>query len=356
MLGLGNGRRGMKSPPLLVAVLLACVLVLGINYWISNSRSIELQAMLVKNLTFKDQLIAQLQGEMRELVRKYDVLQDQMKEVQESQSRKLAFELEQCSNKMNEIKDQCEERLKKLSGNLGEKVEVQAQPEPPKNQEPQKRESDQLNVREQEEKDKHVNNVAPQPSSIAKGGQVFLVKEDQGNEKNSEIVDGLNVVHLQEKGAPGALAPPPNPSKDLKEGNPLQVGAAKENDPYDGEDKLEAAEDEDARPEEPANQHPKKEINNEEVEREQFLNLDDQEEKEMTEDDGDQAIEEQDTENEVAKLPDYNGEEGNEPEPEAKKQAELAGNEIQLKGPMDNKDMNNQELARQKEEQEQRLK
>lgn len=43
MLGLGNGRRSMKSPPLILAALVACVIVLGFNYWIASSRSVELQ-------------------------------------------------------------------------------------------------------------------------------------------------------------------------------------------------------------------------------------------------------------------------------------------------------------------------
>ncbi|KAG9486835.1 hypothetical protein GDO78_006953 [Eleutherodactylus coqui] len=42
-MGLGSGRRVMKSPPLLLAVLLACVFVLGINYWITSTRCVELQ-------------------------------------------------------------------------------------------------------------------------------------------------------------------------------------------------------------------------------------------------------------------------------------------------------------------------
>ncbi|XP_008333560.1 Golgi membrane protein 1-like [Cynoglossus semilaevis] len=44
--GLGNGRRGGRSPPLLIGALIACVLVLGFNYWVSSSRSLELQTKL----------------------------------------------------------------------------------------------------------------------------------------------------------------------------------------------------------------------------------------------------------------------------------------------------------------------
>lgn len=43
MVGLGNSCRGMKSPPLLVAALIACIIVLGFNYWVASSRSVDLQ-------------------------------------------------------------------------------------------------------------------------------------------------------------------------------------------------------------------------------------------------------------------------------------------------------------------------
>lgn len=41
--GLGNGRRGGRSPPLLIGALIACILVLGFNYWVCSSRNLELQ-------------------------------------------------------------------------------------------------------------------------------------------------------------------------------------------------------------------------------------------------------------------------------------------------------------------------
>ncbi|EPY78957.1 hypothetical protein CB1_000978003 [Camelus ferus] len=48
MMGLGNGRRSMKSPPLLLAALVACVIVLGFNYWIASSRSMDLQTRILE--------------------------------------------------------------------------------------------------------------------------------------------------------------------------------------------------------------------------------------------------------------------------------------------------------------------
>lgn len=47
MMGLGSGRRTMKSPPLVLAALVACIIVLGFNYWIASSRSVDLQVLLV---------------------------------------------------------------------------------------------------------------------------------------------------------------------------------------------------------------------------------------------------------------------------------------------------------------------
>uniref|UniRef100_A0A8B9NB20 Golgi membrane protein 1 n=1 Tax=Accipiter nisus TaxID=211598 RepID=A0A8B9NB20_9AVES len=48
MVGLGNSCRGMKSPPLLVAALMACIIVLGFNYWIASSRSVDLQGRIME--------------------------------------------------------------------------------------------------------------------------------------------------------------------------------------------------------------------------------------------------------------------------------------------------------------------
>ncbi|XP_029017017.1 Golgi membrane protein 1 isoform X2 [Betta splendens] len=44
--GLGNGRRGGRSPPLMIGALIACILVLGFNYWVSSSRNLDLQTKL----------------------------------------------------------------------------------------------------------------------------------------------------------------------------------------------------------------------------------------------------------------------------------------------------------------------
>ncbi|XP_064294189.1 Golgi membrane protein 1 isoform X1 [Phalacrocorax carbo] len=71
MVGLGNSCRGMKSPPLLVAALVACIIVLGFNYWIASSRSVDLQqacssrGMITFSAIFLTGRIMDLEGKVR---------------------------------------------------------------------------------------------------------------------------------------------------------------------------------------------------------------------------------------------------------------------------------------------------
>nr|KAF6366422.1 hypothetical protein mPipKuh1_009841 [Pipistrellus kuhlii] len=48
MMGLGNGHRTMKSPPFVLAALVACIIVLGFNYWMASSRSVDLQTRVME--------------------------------------------------------------------------------------------------------------------------------------------------------------------------------------------------------------------------------------------------------------------------------------------------------------------
>ncbi|XP_027695368.1 Golgi membrane protein 1-like [Vombatus ursinus] len=178
MMGLGNGRRGMKSPPLLVAALLACVIVLGFNYWIASSRSVNLQtqilelegrvrraaaergavelkknefqgelekqreqldriqsrhnfqmenvnkmyqdekALLVNNITESEKLIRNLKEHLQDLQKNYGKLQQDILQFQKNQSnleRKFSYDLNQCINQMKELKEQCEERIEEIT-------------------------------------------------------------------------------------------------------------------------------------------------------------------------------------------------------------------------------------------------
>ncbi|XP_065519628.1 Golgi membrane protein 1 isoform X2 [Lathamus discolor] len=172
MVGLGNSCRGMKSPPLLVAALVACIIVLGFNYWVASSRSVDLQgrimdlegkvrraaaergavelkknefqgelekqrqqidkiqslhsfqmenankAVLMSNITVNDRLIQSLREHLKELQTEYGKLQLNVYWFQKNQTnlqRKFSYDLSQCINQMKELKEQCEERIDELT-------------------------------------------------------------------------------------------------------------------------------------------------------------------------------------------------------------------------------------------------
>ncbi|XP_053149740.1 Golgi membrane protein 1 [Hemicordylus capensis] len=177
MVGLGNGRRGMKSPPLLVAALVACIIVLGFNYWIASSRSVDLQSrimelegrvrraaaergavelkknefqgelkkqreqidqiqllhhsqlenanriyrgekeILMNNITQNERLIQNLQEQLKELQKEYGKLQLDVYRFQKNQTslqKKFTYDMSQCISQMKELKEQCEERIEEM--------------------------------------------------------------------------------------------------------------------------------------------------------------------------------------------------------------------------------------------------
>ncbi|NXM36655.1 GOLM1 protein, partial [Oxyruncus cristatus] len=168
----------MKSPPLLMAALVACIIVLGFNYWIASSRSMDLQgrvmdlevkvrraaaergavelkknefqgelekqrqqidqiqslhsfqmenanrvhqeekAVLLSNITVNDRLIQNLREHLKELQTEYGKLQLDVYWFQKNQTnlqRKFSYDLSQCINQMKELKEQCEERIDELT-------------------------------------------------------------------------------------------------------------------------------------------------------------------------------------------------------------------------------------------------
>ncbi|XP_030323256.1 Golgi membrane protein 1 [Calypte anna] len=178
MVGLGNSCRGMKTPPLLVAALVACIIILGFNYWMASSRSVDLQrrildlegkvrrasaergavelkknefqgelekqqqqinkiqslhnfqmenanrvhqeekAVLMSNITVNERLMQSLREHLKELQTEYGKLQLDVYWFQKNQTnlqRKFSYDLSQCINQMKELKDQCEERVDELT-------------------------------------------------------------------------------------------------------------------------------------------------------------------------------------------------------------------------------------------------
>ncbi|NWX17503.1 GOLM1 protein, partial [Aegotheles bennettii] len=168
----------MKSSPLLVAALVACIIVLGFNYWIASSRSVDLQgrivdlegkvrraavergavelkknefqgelekqqqqidkiqslhnfqmenanrlhqeekAVLMSNITVNERLIQSLREHLKELQTEYGKLQLDVYWFQKNQTnlqKKFSYDLSQCINQMKELKEQCEERIDELT-------------------------------------------------------------------------------------------------------------------------------------------------------------------------------------------------------------------------------------------------
>ncbi|XP_039401542.1 Golgi membrane protein 1 isoform X2 [Mauremys reevesii] len=178
MVGLGNSRRGMKSPPLLIAALVACMIVLGFNYWIASSRNVDLQsrimelerkvrraaaergavelkknefqgelekqreqidkiqslhgfqmenvnkvhqdekAVLMNNITTNERFIQNLKEHLIKLQKEYGKLQLDVYQFQKNQTnlqKKFSYDMSQCINQMKELKEQCEERIDEIT-------------------------------------------------------------------------------------------------------------------------------------------------------------------------------------------------------------------------------------------------
>ncbi|XP_044301814.1 Golgi membrane protein 1 isoform X2 [Varanus komodoensis] len=153
MVGLGNSRRGMKSPPLLVAALVACIIVLGFNYWIASSRSADLQNRVMELEGRVRRAAAErgavelkkneFQGELRKQREQIDKIQslhnfqmesaskmhrDEKNEYEKLQldvvmfqknqtslQKKCTDDMNQCIGQLKQLNEQCEERIEEIS-------------------------------------------------------------------------------------------------------------------------------------------------------------------------------------------------------------------------------------------------
>ncbi|XP_014849764.1 PREDICTED: Golgi membrane protein 1 isoform X2 [Poecilia mexicana] len=148
--GLGNGRRGGRAPPLMVAALIACILVLGFNYWVSSSRNLELQTKLyelegqvrrgaaergvaeMKKNEFQDQIQKQVEeiSHIESLRRKQlDTYSQEKAKLQQniSSSTKTIEELKGQLNQMNNDLGKLQKELQRCQANtsiLGNKLTV----------------------------------------------------------------------------------------------------------------------------------------------------------------------------------------------------------------------------------------
>ncbi|XP_063769841.1 Golgi membrane protein 1 isoform X2 [Pseudophryne corroboree] len=363
MMVMKAGRRGMKSPPLLIAVLLACVCVLGVHYWLTSTRCMELQNRvmelegrmrraaaergavemkknefedmlavqkkqieniqtlhssqlqnmntlcssekenLLNNLTAKDGFVHELQVEISRLHKRLEDSKLEFKELQDSQAKKSAFELTQCSIKITEMNEQCEEKLRRLSSKDPNTVNVDTEKsitnfeklKPTLSKQDSK--SEYSNVKE--------GGVLPGPPSHPEATLQLVVPQAENEEKSNKL-DALTEKKT-------SSAPQQNKLQEQDEDvletqnevNPENVNAEEEDD----EPKVEDTADKDAN----------KKTENEDVEREDFIN--------MEEEKGTNLI----NQGEVENQNDYNGDDANEAEPETDKQAELIDNDQNLK-------------------------
>ncbi|XP_072372809.1 Golgi membrane protein 1-like isoform X3 [Scyliorhinus torazame] len=187
MLGLGSGRRGARSPPLffLVLALGAFLAFFALSYWISSSRSAELQTRVAgldakvrraaadfsaaelqkhqlqlqlqsqleshrdevgqlgrrhhqqlesearicneekvalnKNITSSTRIIQTLQEQFQEMQIGYSHLNQKLQELQ----KKLTYDITQCSNQINDQKELYEEQIKDLNQKLADVTKFQ---------------------------------------------------------------------------------------------------------------------------------------------------------------------------------------------------------------------------------------
>ncbi|KAJ8413911.1 hypothetical protein AAFF_G00065090 [Aldrovandia affinis] len=89
--GLGNACRGGRSPPLLIGALIACVIVLGFNYWVSSAHNLELQKRLyemegaVRRAAVERGAVEQKKNDFQEELRRQSDQIDRMETMHKSQ-------------------------------------------------------------------------------------------------------------------------------------------------------------------------------------------------------------------------------------------------------------------------------
>ncbi|XP_074022660.1 Golgi membrane protein 1 [Numenius arquata] len=374
MVGLGNSCRGMKSPPLLVAALVACIIVLGFNYWIASSRSVDLQgrimdlegkvrraaaergavelkknefqgelekqrqqidkiqslhsfqmenanrvheeekAVLMSNITVNERLIQNLREHLKELQTEYGKLQLDVYWFQKNQTslqKKFSYDLSQCISQMKELKEQCEERIDELTKKGSDVPQLKEN----KDSEESKKKS-QVNIqlpamKQTEFKQADLEQQKPD-EDVPKA--VPTVKKTDLLQAKERINDPADIRKQEPKAEEKLSSQLKNPQDSLK-----AAAGYKEILP-ESEKKLNPSEDEKQVAGQDALQPAAEQAESEEVEREQLVNFDAKEDDSPPGKAGKQEHEALNQDKGV----DYNVDE-NEAESETDKQAALAG-------------------------------
>ncbi|NXD79211.1 GOLM1 protein, partial [Halcyon senegalensis] len=366
----------MKSPPLLVAALVACIVVLGFNYWIASSRSVDLQgrimdleskvrraaaergavelkknefqgelekqrqqidkiqslhgfqmenanrvhqeekAVLMSNITVNERLIQSLQEHLKELQTEYGKLQLDVYRFQKNQTnlqKKFSYDLSQCISQMKELKEQCEERIDELTKKGSDVPQIEENKDFSEDSKKNSQVYTQLPaVKQTEFKQADLEQQKPNEDLSKAAPTVKKIDLLQARER----IDNLADIRKQEPKTEEEKL-----SSQLK--NPqdsLKVPAGHKEIPPESEKELNPFEDENHVAGQDALQLPAEQAASEEIEREQLLNYD------VKQDDTPpgKADKEENEAQKQDKNVDYNLDE-NEAESETDKQAALAG-------------------------------
>ncbi|KAL7827421.1 hypothetical protein SRHO_G00331390 [Serrasalmus rhombeus] len=127
-----NGRRGGRSPSLLMAALITCILLLGFNYWLSSTRNVELQAKMLELEERVRQASAEREREqvgrseaekqLREQTEQLDRMENNHHKQQQSaqnmweqEKGNLLLNMSTCAKTVQEMKNQMKTLLEDLS-------------------------------------------------------------------------------------------------------------------------------------------------------------------------------------------------------------------------------------------------
>ncbi|KAM9167328.1 Golgi membrane protein 1 isoform 2-T3 [Mergus octosetaceus] len=295
----------MKSPPLLVAALLACIIVLGFNYWVASSRNADLQAALMNNITTNERLIQSLKEHLKELQTEYGKLQIDVYQFQKNQTnlqRKFSYDLSQCINQMKELKEHCEERINEITKKGSDVSQVRENKDFPEDSKKSGQADSQLPALKQSE---FMQTDSEQPKDDDVPKEELTVKKTDTLQAQ-ERISGLAAIGKQDPKAEeeklsGELK---HPQDSVKAPAEKDLHPAEDEKHVTGQDALMPAAEQDA---------------TEEVEREQLLNFDDKQSAPppgKADNQAQDALKDKDV--------DYNVDE-NEAESETDKQAALAG-------------------------------
>uniref|UniRef100_H2ZUM0 Golgi membrane protein 1 n=1 Tax=Latimeria chalumnae TaxID=7897 RepID=H2ZUM0_LATCH len=382
MVGLVNGRRSGRAPPLLVVALIICLVVLGFNYWTSATHNAALQKQILAlerktrmaeaelnsferkrkeyqerqrdeieklqtlqkqeldstskvcneqkenlliNITMSTRIIRTLQKQFKDLQGDYEMMQKKHQNCEATQSilqKKINYDLTQCNSQIKELKEQYEEKIVGLL----QKINNADQLQPVKNEQKSGQEEQQVKEGNKPADNAQEENVDKQ-NEIQKQQEEKKEDVEKGEPKKKQL-ENNNLDQVAENKPEEAQ----DEAAEEKKGNQEELPKANGDEGQPSDQQLDkqapdAAEKEqlDLNPDQAVDQKPP--IDEDDVEREEFMQGDVNDE---------DAAQDPNEENEAAKIEeeeeDYNGDEGNVAEPEADKQAELADDTNGLKG------------------------